>query len=244
MEKRLLSLIGIFITVLVFILSLLIFRPLDLPIQSDNIVIIEMDQRSIDELGRWPWSDEIWAKAIKMLSSEGVSIILLDVIFSKRPESVTELIKAINSSGSVILPYHETIPKELHSQLRAVWGEGSGGLHNEHFRIETFQVRVEGGRYKTLPAVAACKLMNDVNCVYDLHSVKLDNTDIAPFVNIPFSDVVLNKKLPLPLKGKVVIIAAGDALFGMRRTLWSGSVSSGTVMGVAILNFMAELKKR
>lgn len=72
-----------------------------------NIVIVAIDQKSINELGRWPWSRKIMAKLINALSSYGVKVIAVDIVFSERsdPEDDIELAKAIKMAGNVILGY-------------------------------------------------------------------------------------------------------------------------------------------
>jgi adenylate cyclase len=54
-----------------------------------NIVIVKIDEESIRELGRWPWSREHWAKLIKRLTEWGVKVIGIDAIFAeKEPQSL------------------------------------------------------------------------------------------------------------------------------------------------------------
>ncbi len=50
---------------------------------GDNIVIVAIDDDSIDRMGRWPWPRAIMAKMIEKLSSAGARLIGVDVFFSE-----------------------------------------------------------------------------------------------------------------------------------------------------------------
>ena len=57
---------------------------------SDNIVIVDVDEKSIAELGRWPWNRSVMAGAIEKLSKDyNVKVILFDIIFAE-PDPFTE----------------------------------------------------------------------------------------------------------------------------------------------------------
>jgi len=50
---------------------------------SDRISVIAIDKRSIDNIGRWPWSREVHAKMIESLASAKVKVIGYTVFFSE-----------------------------------------------------------------------------------------------------------------------------------------------------------------
>lgn len=50
---------------------------------SDAIVIIDIDEKSIKELGQWPWERDKVAKILTNLQESGVGIIGLDIVFSE-----------------------------------------------------------------------------------------------------------------------------------------------------------------
>jgi serine/threonine-protein kinase len=49
---------------------------------SDKISVIAIDKRSIDNIGRWPWSREIHAKMIESLADAKAKVIGYTVFFS------------------------------------------------------------------------------------------------------------------------------------------------------------------
>lgn len=46
-------------------------------------VIVAIDEKSLDELGRWPWSRDIQAKLVNKLTELGARVIAFDVMFSE-----------------------------------------------------------------------------------------------------------------------------------------------------------------
>ncbi len=54
---------------------------------SDSIVLVEIDNDSIDKLGRWPWPRSRIASAIEAVSEAGARLIGLNIIYSEPDES-------------------------------------------------------------------------------------------------------------------------------------------------------------
>src|SRR5256885_8438506 len=50
---------------------------------SDKISVIAIDKRSIDNIGRWPWSREVHAKMVESLASAKPKVIGYTVFFSE-----------------------------------------------------------------------------------------------------------------------------------------------------------------
>lgn len=75
---------------------------------SADIVIVEVDQRSLAALGRWPWPRDVHAKLLRELAAARPTAIALDFVFSEpdaeHPEADAELSRALRNSGPVILP--------------------------------------------------------------------------------------------------------------------------------------------
>lgn len=74
----------------------------------DDIVIIAIDDESLEELGRWPWPRSTHARLINKLEKESPQAIGLDIIFSEPdangPLSDSLLAAAMRASGKVVLP--------------------------------------------------------------------------------------------------------------------------------------------
>ena len=76
----------------------------DTPTISDDIVVVEIDERAIEQYGQWPWNRKTIADIIRQLREAGAGIIVLPVLFSEpdRLGGDNELVFALNQNGVVI----------------------------------------------------------------------------------------------------------------------------------------------
>ncbi len=74
----------------------------------DDIVIVAIDDASLSELGRWPWSRRVHAELVQRLTDAGARIIALDILFAEPdeqdPQSDLVLSQALTESQRVLLP--------------------------------------------------------------------------------------------------------------------------------------------
>lgn len=72
-----------------------------------SVVIVAVDNKSVKEIGRWPWSREIFGDLIKGMAGYGVKTAALDVVFSEAQNPVSDraLANSIAISGNVIEGY-------------------------------------------------------------------------------------------------------------------------------------------
>lgn|GEM_PF-758215 len=75
---------------------------------ADDLVIVAIDEQSLRELGRWPWSRRRHADLIRRLTAAGAKAIALDIIFAEPeradPGADLDLAAALVENGRVILP--------------------------------------------------------------------------------------------------------------------------------------------
>ena len=75
---------------------------------TDDIIIVAIDDESLNDLGRWPWPRSTHARLINRLEQEHPRAIGLDIIFSEadanNPVSDVLLARAMRASGKVVLP--------------------------------------------------------------------------------------------------------------------------------------------
>ena len=75
-----------------------------------RIVLVEIDQASIEKIGRWPWSRRIHARLLDGLTDAGVRGVALDLLLSEPalfdPEGDALLARAIDRNGKVVLPVY------------------------------------------------------------------------------------------------------------------------------------------
>lgn len=64
---------------------------------SENIIVIEIDEKALDKHGQWPWKRDVFAEGIKKAFERGASVAVLPVIFAEpdRLGGDKEFVKAI-----------------------------------------------------------------------------------------------------------------------------------------------------
>lgn len=89
------------------------------PIKSGNeVVIAAIDEKSIDMLGRWPWSRNVMAELVDSLTEYKPKVIGFDIVFSSAEESsgtkqLTELNKQMEDIGVSSEPVQNIIKEAL-----------------------------------------------------------------------------------------------------------------------------------
>jgi CHASE2 domain-containing sensor protein len=75
------------------------------PAPSD-VIIVAIDEISLSQIGRWPWSRATHAKIINRLHQEGAAAIGLDIVFAEpdKPEADQALAASIAQAKNVVLP--------------------------------------------------------------------------------------------------------------------------------------------
>ena len=77
---------------------------------AQDIVIIAIDDQSLNDLGRWPWPRSVHAQLLRQLQTEAPRAIGLDIIFSEpdaaNAQSDQALADAMAASGKVVLPVY------------------------------------------------------------------------------------------------------------------------------------------
>lgn len=71
---------------------------------DDRILIVGIDNRSLEALGRWPWPRDIHADLIKSLDDAGAAAVGYDVLFVEPGPGDDRLVQALSRSGDVFLP--------------------------------------------------------------------------------------------------------------------------------------------
>ena len=72
-----------------------------------EVAVVAIDNLSVKEVGRWPWSREVTAHLIKNLTDYGARVIALDMVFSEPQGPVPDraLARAVASSPNLIMGY-------------------------------------------------------------------------------------------------------------------------------------------
>jgi CHASE2 domain-containing sensor protein len=101
-----------------------------------DVVIIAIDDRSLAEIGRWPWNRAVHALLLERLTHAGSRAVALDIILNEPepdyPEGDAALARAIAANGRVVLPVThasrgarsdgEALPTPVFTQAAAALG--------------------------------------------------------------------------------------------------------------------------
>lgn len=78
--------------------------PLYAPPPDDRIMIVNIDNQSLAQIGRWPWSRTIHARAITQMKASQPSAILYDILFVEPTAQDPVLAQAMRGKPPVLLP--------------------------------------------------------------------------------------------------------------------------------------------
>lgn len=75
------------------------------PLVRPDILVVAVDEKSLAEIGRWPWSRRTMAQLVRKLSAAGPKVIGIDIMFSEKEsaEADGELGAAVRAAGNVVL---------------------------------------------------------------------------------------------------------------------------------------------
>ena len=110
----------------------------------EDLLLIAIDERSLLELGRWPWPREKHVALIDKLKDSDVRAIAIDIIFAEPdmdfPETDQRLSETVAKAGNVILPVFmglaEQQGKILEIEPIKPLAENAAGLGHVHIDID------------------------------------------------------------------------------------------------------------
>lgn len=129
--------------------------------KSPHLTLAAIDDKSLNEIGRWPWSRTTWVRILDKLNTYQAKVVAFDVILSE-PEAVCNEIspdilfkKAIRKFQStpgnhVIIPYSTTIapseafkevPDSLYDYILDTKQSGNKNFHESMISSLTFPVK-------------------------------------------------------------------------------------------------------
>jgi adenylate cyclase len=85
----------------------------------NDIVVVAIDEKSIKEIGRWPWSRDVMAELVHRVSAAKPKAIGIDILFTEREndQKDQELAEAIKKAGNVVLATAFFVPVEKELSL-------------------------------------------------------------------------------------------------------------------------------
>jgi adenylate cyclase len=98
--------------------------------EERRVVVVDIDDASLQRIGPWPWSRQTQARLVNSLREQGAALQLYDVVFADARPGTSELAKALaatRSSGPAVLAQVFALKDESRQQT----GELAGALPGE-----------------------------------------------------------------------------------------------------------------
>lgn len=78
-----------------------------------EIVIVGIDDASLNEFGQWPWNREVFARGVEQISSDKPKVIAFDVLFLETGDGDTEFRDALQNADTTVILGSKTNDNEL-----------------------------------------------------------------------------------------------------------------------------------
>jgi CHASE2 domain-containing sensor protein/signal transduction histidine kinase len=213
------------------------FRILPVPKQRSQVVLVTIDDESLQRYGRWPWSRTLLAKLTNNLAQAKASVIGLDILLSEpqSPQADAALEKALHAGPTVIvdkIAAYPTGPKWIEpvpqfAQSVSAVGHAQAVLDVDSVcrRYPVHQLTLDGPRWAF--AVEVARRIEPERTAVFLASYHVPVSDTGPvstaqpvLVRIPFrrggfdtlsARAVLEGFDPTMVSGRPVLIGFGSA---------------------------------
>src|SRR5436853_4217700 len=241
------------------------FRLAPAPKEQSSVVLVLIDDESLNQYGRWPWARELLAQLTRNLARANASVIGLDILLPE-PQSTTAdqaLADALHEARTVIVDKIGAFPDGPHwieplpqfGQAASVIGHAHSVLDADsicrHFPPR--ELTLNGSRWAF--AVEVARLIDPQRTAAFLAAYKVPFADdtyavsrahpvlarIAyrhdPFHTISARDALENKKLD-SVRGRPELVGFGPTNIGDRRSapLTSGGTAHGPEFHAQILD--------
>ena len=105
---------------------------------ADEIVIAAIDNKSLGEIGRWPWSRRVFAEIVDKIAKMEAKVIAIDVLYPEKTKEDTFLIKAFSNGKTVLATSFSFEEENTESpEFMAILNKNSYSLVNEKEQHDT-----------------------------------------------------------------------------------------------------------
>lgn len=82
--------------------------------QNEKVIIVDIDEKSLKQIGQWPWSRDVLSVMLENLTNAGVAIIGFDIVFAEEDRtSPHKILKKFNLNGSNVPNYDEQFAQTI-----------------------------------------------------------------------------------------------------------------------------------
>lgn len=221
-------------------------------------VIVGIDDKSLQEIGAWPWDRSVFAKVISELTAAQARVIGIDVLFLEKRSGDEELEKVLKESPVPIIlaeklltedktiefPYYQ-LPKEQFGFIN-FFADGDGKIRSTYPPNAEQALDQTSFSFRILEHYFSSKFVSDkLHAQYpgDYSHIFFNYTH-QPFTQISLSDVLNKRVEPSVFKDKIVLIGttAIDVKSGINDNLIDifGQSKPGVVIHANVINSFLE----
>lgn len=190
---------------------------------SREIVIIGIDDKTLQEVGAWPWDRSIFADFLDTINSQKPKVVAFDVLFAESRNGDDKLANTLQKINFPVIMASKFEPEEGFIESifgRRVFNSAVINLFSDtDSKIRKFQTTFPAaGRCYPSFALAISKKYLNQNDIYSCKGEKTlsFNYSDKKFTYVSFIDV-LNNKTPVDLNGKIVLI--GSSITDLKNNL-------------------------
>lgn len=224
-----------------------------------EIAIVAIDDKSLQEIGAWPWDRSVFAKVITQLSDAGARVIGIDVLFLEKRSGDDQMAEALANSKAPVVLSEKLLASEKKTEFPFYQ------LPKEQFGFINFNPDADG-KVRSTYMPGAEKALNQTSFSFRILqqyfsekfvSEKLtkqypNNTSQLvffnfthyPFTQVSLSDVLNNRVDTSVFKDKIVLIGTStiDLKSGINDNLTDifGESTPGIVVHANIINSFLE----
>ena len=216
------------------------FRLAPPPTQRSAVVLVLIDDESLRQYGRWPWSRELLGRLVSKIASNGARVIGLDVLLSEpqSPATDTALEESLRASGRTVIVGkvgaladgpHWVEPLPLFSASAVMVGHAHAVLDEDGIcrRFPPLELTTEGPKWAFALEVARVIDPRRVFQFLNLYGIPSENTDShvvsakpilariffrrGGFETISASTMLRGDRLAVELGGRPVLVGFGAA---------------------------------
>lgn len=190
----------------------------------EDIVIVGIDDKTLGEIGAWPWTREKFAKALYELDKNDPKVVSFDILFLEEREGDEEFRKAINAVNFPVVLGSKILEGNLYESIFK-GGNASSGYTNfvpdadTKIRRTTIATEINNEclssfAFSTLKSYIGINKQHECNETIELSSrlqFKKDLQFLYPensFSFVSFSDLYNGNIKEEEIKGKIVLIGS------------------------------------
>jgi CHASE2 domain-containing sensor protein/signal transduction histidine kinase len=268
--RQWLGLLAVISLVLVFACSYRWFWRLDYSVYDaslprrpapSDIVIVAIDDASIESIGRWPWRRAVHAALLERLRSMGARIVALDVLMTEADQDDALLASAMRQGLPTVLPLmvrfggaireelpvpplaksaaaigHVNVDVDPDGMVRSLFLKEGLGSPTRPYLADALLGQLPGGMVQLKCAASHPDLQHAPDDVWvrDCQTLIPYSGPPGHFTRVSYSDVLAGRVNDSAIRGKIVLVGATAQGIG---DAWSTPVSGGALAmpGVEIM---------